>query len=93
MKTVIMTREEATAWFVAHVDWEPSYFLGSVPTHLVDAGHWFARHRDELPADVIVVEAAHEATLWRAISDHDTRCGRPPSRAIVISGDAAQSSQ
>lgn len=80
-----MSREETALWFAKHVNWEPSYYLSSIPVHIVVRDHWLARHHDELPADeVVTVEQQHEPELWRKIADADRRNGKPPTKALVI---------
>lgn len=67
------------------IDWQPSYYLGSVSCHVVPPAHWLARHRHLWDAsEVIVVDQQDEPSLWRAISDADDRHGRPPRMAVVV---------
>lgn len=85
-----MSRVEATTHLATVIDFEPAYYLSSIPVHVVEPDHWLARHRAELdPATVVVIDARDEPSLWRAISDADTRHGRPPRMAVVVSSPSA----
>lgn len=80
----IMSATETTAWFLDAIDWTPTYFLGSVPVHVVDETHWLARHHDEMPAHVVVYVGDEDDPWWRSIEQFDRREGRPPRLLVVI---------